>query len=91
MKNGPLGLWRSLKFLVVGPLVLGLLFVISLFTHGHGWLKWAALGIGIAWLINLSRVLRAMLLLGGLAAVLAYLDRRAAAVPRTSFSAGPRV
>ena len=34
------------------------------------------LGIGIAWVINLFRVIRAVVLLGGLAAFVAYLNRR---------------
>jgi len=40
------------------------------------WVQWAALGIGIAWLISLFRVMRAMLLAGGLAALGAYVARR---------------
>jgi hypothetical protein len=38
--------------------------------------QWAALGIGIAWFINLFRVFRAVVLAGGLAALAAYLAGR---------------
>jgi hypothetical protein len=61
---------HALKFLFVGPLVLVLLFFINLFTSpGHWWVQWAALGIGIAWVVSFFRVLKAALLVGGLAAV----------------------
>ena len=33
---------------------------------GGDWFKWAALGIGIAWVMSLFRVLRAALVLGGI-------------------------
>lgn len=69
--------YRSFKFLFTGPLILGFLFVLNLMTSpGHLWVKWAALGIGLAWVISLFRVLRMMLLLGGVAAFVAYLRRR---------------
>ena len=56
---------------------MALLFVINLMTsHGHWWFQWAALGIGIAWLINFFRVAKAAILLGGLAALIALLKRR---------------
>jgi hypothetical protein len=65
------------KFLVMGPLILAMLFVINLMTSpGHWWVQWAALGIGIAWVINLMRVVRALVLAGGLAALGAYLMRQ---------------
>ena len=68
---------RSVKFLFTGPLILALLFVINLMTSpGHWWVQWAALGIGIAWVIALLRVLRAVVVAGGLAALAAYLVRR---------------
>lgn len=68
---------RAVKFLFVGPLVLGLLAVINLMTSpGHWWIQWPALGIGIAWVICLLRVLRAVVLLGGLAALAAFLRKR---------------
>ena len=67
---------RSMKFLVKGPLILGLLFVINLMTSpGEWWVQWAALGIGIAWVISLFRVLRTVVLMGGLAAVAALFLR----------------
>jgi len=78
MNPEPLAVWRALKFLFIGPLVLALLFVINLMTSpGHWWIQWPALGIGIAWLINFFRVLRAAVLVGGLAALVAYFRRRA--------------
>jgi hypothetical protein len=53
------------------------LFVINLMTSpGDWWWQWAAFGIGIAWVISLLRVLRAILLVGGLAGLAAYLNRR---------------
>ena len=68
---------RAIRFLYVGPLVLVLLFVVNLMTSpGHWWVQWAALGIGIAWVINLFRVVRVVVLLGGLAALIAYLRKR---------------
>ena len=67
---------RSLRFLVTAPFTLLILFVINLMTSpGHWWVQWAALGIGIAWVISLFRVLRAMVLLGGLAGLAAYVSR----------------
>jgi len=68
---------RAFKFLFKGPLVLLFLVVINLMTSpGHWWVQWAALGIGIAWVISLVRVLRAVVLAGGLAAIGAYLMSR---------------
>ena len=68
---------RAVRFLFTGPLVLALLVVINLMTSpGHLWVRWAALGIGLAWVISLLRVLRAAILVGGLAALVAYLRRR---------------
>jgi hypothetical protein len=64
---------RAFRFLFVGPLVLVLLLVINLMTSpGHWWVKWPALGIGIAWMISLLRVIRALIVVGGLAALFAY-------------------
>jgi hypothetical protein len=66
--------YRAAKFLVTGPLVLGLLFVINLLVSpGHWWIQWPALGIGIAWVISLFRVVRAAIIVGGLAALGALL------------------
>jgi hypothetical protein len=67
----------SVGFLVKGPLILALLFVINLMTSpGHWWVQWAALGIGIAWVVNFLRVIRAAVVVGGLAGLFALLNRR---------------
>ncbi len=68
---------QALKFLFVGPLILALLVVINLMTSpGNWWVQWAALGIGIAWVISLIQVVKAVVLAGGLAALGAYLASR---------------
>ena len=68
---------HSLKFLVKGPIILAFLFVINLMTSpGHWWVQWAALGIGIAWVFALLRVIWAVMLAGGLAALGIYLMNR---------------
>jgi hypothetical protein len=68
---------RAVKFLFVGPAILVLLVVINLMTSpGHWWVQWAALGIGIAWIISLFKVIRAVIIAGGLAALGAYLLSR---------------
>ena len=68
---------RAAHFLFVGPFILLVLFLVNLTTSpGDWWVQWAALGIGIAWLISLFRVMQAALVLGGLAALYAYLSRR---------------
>ena len=70
---------RALRFLLVGPLLLALLFVVNLVTSpGTWWVHWAALGIGIAWLVSLFRVLKAALLVGGLAALWTIVQRQRA-------------
>lgn len=67
---------KAARFLFTGPLILLLLVVIDWMTSpGHWWVQWAALGIGIAWIISLFRVLRALILLGGAAALTAWLFR----------------
>jgi len=67
---------RAFRFLFDGPLVLLLLVVINLMTSpGHWWVKWPALGIGIAWVISLLRVLRAIIIAGGIAALVALLRK----------------
>lgn len=67
----------SVSFLFIGPLIVVFLFVINLMTSpGEWWVQWAAFGIGIAWVINLFRVLRALLVVGGLAGLAAMLNRR---------------
>jgi hypothetical protein len=64
---------HALKFLVMGPVILVILFVVNLMTSpGHWWVQWAALGIGIAWVISLMRVLFAIVVMGGLAAFAAF-------------------
>ncbi len=71
-----LGTYRALKFLVFGPLVVVLLFAINLMTSpGDWWFQWAALGIGIAWVVCLLRVLRALVLAGGLLALIALIRK----------------
>ena len=68
---------RSVKFLFTAPLILALLFVINLMTSpGEWWVQWAALGLGIAWFVSLLRVVRALVLAGGLAVLGSYLARR---------------
>jgi len=68
---------KSVGFLFKAPFILALLFVINLMTSpGHWWVQWAALGLGIAWFIALFRVLRAVILAGGLAALGIYLFNR---------------
>ena len=72
-----IGTVRAVKFLFVGPAVLVLLVIINAMTSpGDWWVKWAALGIGIAWIVNLFRVIRAALLVGGLVALIALLRRK---------------
>ena len=67
---------RAVKFLFMAPLILAMLFVINLMTSpGHWWVQWAALGLGIAWFANLLHVIRAVVLAGGVAALIAYLAR----------------
>lgn len=69
---------RSVRFLIKAPFILALLFFINLVTSpGHWWVQWAALGLGIAWFIALARVMRAVVVAGGLAALVAYLSKRA--------------
>jgi hypothetical protein len=70
-------LGHSVSFLVKGPLILLMLVVINALTSpGHWWVQWAALGIGIAWTISLLRVVRAVIVLGGLAGLFALFSRR---------------
>ena len=67
----------AIGFLFKGPLILLFLFVINWMTFsGEWWVRWAALGIGIAWVFSLFRVLRAVVLAGGLAAVAGYMASR---------------
>ena len=66
----------SFGFLLKGPIILAFLFLINWMTGGPWWVQWPALGIGIAWVVSLFRVLRALLVVGGLAGLAAYLNRR---------------
>lgn len=67
---------RAVRFLFMGPLILAMLFVINWMTSpGDWWVQWAALGIGIAWFIALFRVLFAIVVAGGIAALVAALRR----------------
>lgn len=69
--------FRAVKFLVLGPLIVAFLFVLNLMTwNGEWWVQWAALGIGIAWVISLFKVIRAVALAGGLAALGVFLANR---------------
>ena len=71
---GPL---RRVKFLLTAPFILLMLVVINLMTSpGQWWVQWAALGLGIAWVINLFKLIRDIAVLGGLAAFSAYLLNR---------------
>ena len=64
----------AVKFLFIGPMILALLFVSNWMTSpGTWWVQWAALGIGIAWVISLFRVMFALIVAGGLAALLSQL------------------
>lgn len=68
---------RAVRFLFMGPLILALLVVINLMTSpGHWWVKWPALGLGMAWFISLIRVLKMLVLVGGVTALIAHLRRR---------------
>ena len=67
---------RAVRFLFMGPVILALLVVVNLVTSpGHWWVQWAALGIGIIWVLSLMRVLWALVVLGGIAALVAHLRR----------------
>ena len=76
MLLGPL---RRVKFLLTAPFIVLMLFVINLMTYsnsGQWWFQWAAFGIGIAWVINFFKLIRDIVLLGGLAAFGAYIFNR---------------
>lgn len=71
---GPL---RRVKFLITAPFIVLLCFVINVMTSpGDWWVQWVAFGIGIAWVITLFKVMRDIVVLGGLAAFGAYLLNR---------------
>ena len=68
---------RAVKFLFMGPLIVLMLAVLNYMTSpGHWWVQWPAFGIGIAWVFSLFRVLKAIVIAGGLAAFATYLTRR---------------
>jgi hypothetical protein len=67
---------HAVKFLFMGPVLIGFLFLVNVMTGGPWWFQWAALGIGFAWVINLFRVIRAVIVMGGLAALAAFLLSR---------------
>jgi hypothetical protein len=68
---------RAVKFLVKAPFILLLLVVINAMTSpGHWWVQWAALGLGIAWVACLLRVMKAAVLVGGATALATMLLRR---------------
>jgi len=68
---------KALKFLFIAPVIVIFLTVINLMTwDGEWWVQWAALGLGIAWVFSLLKVIRGVVVAGGLAAVTAYLLNR---------------
>lgn len=68
---------NAVKFLFTAPLILLLLVVINWMTSpGDWWVQWAALGLGIAWVVSLLRVLQAVAVAGGVAAFILWLRRR---------------
>lgn len=68
---------QAVRFLFTAPLILLLLAAINWMTSpGHWWVQWPALGLGIAWFISLFRVLRAIVIAGGLVALGSILLRR---------------
>jgi hypothetical protein len=79
MIDGPFAVfavWRAVKFLFIAPLLLALCFVINLMASpGEWWVQWAALGLGIAWFVSLLRVLKAAIVVGGIAALVRQFKR----------------
>lgn len=68
---------RNVRFLFTAPLIVAFLFVVNLMTSpGEWWFLWAALGLGFVWFIKLFRVLRLIVVAGGLAALVAYVTNR---------------
>ncbi|MCK5879747.1 MAG: hypothetical protein KAH24_08200 [Holophagae bacterium] len=67
---------RAIRFLFMGPVILGFVVVVNwMTTPGIWWVKWVALGIGIAWIISLFRVIMAIVVAGGIAALIAVLRK----------------
>ena len=70
-------MFGSVSFVFMAPLILAFLVIVNLMTSpGEWWVQWAALGLGIAWVINLLKLVRTVVLLGGLAGLAAYMSRR---------------
>ena len=67
---------NSLSFLITGPIILAFLFFVDLMTPGGSWWQWAALGIGLAWVLTLMRAVRMLLMVGGLAGLAALMTSR---------------
>ncbi len=64
---GPL---RRVKFLITAPFILLLCLVINVMTSpGQWWVQWVAFGLGIAWVINFFKLIRDIVVLGGLGRV----------------------
>jgi hypothetical protein len=77
MITNPFAIVGAVKFLFIGPIILAFLFVVNWMTSpGDWWVQWAALGIGIAWMINFLRVLKVALMVGGIAALVNYITNR---------------
>lgn len=67
----------SVRFLFMAPFILVFLFIINVMTSpGEWWVQWPALGLGIAWVINLMKVLRTLVVVGGLAGLATYIAGR---------------
>jgi hypothetical protein len=61
----------------MAPLIFVMCLAINLITSpGQWWVQWVALGLGIAWVINFFKLMRDIVVLGGLAAFGAYLFNR---------------
>jgi len=68
---------HAVRFLFVGPPLLVFLILINWMTFsGHWWVKWPAVAIGFVWVISLIRVVFALALLDGLAALVAHLRKK---------------
>jgi hypothetical protein len=71
------GVTGSVSFLFIGPLIVVFLFFVNLISSpGSWWVVWPALGIGLAWFINLFKLIRTIVVLGGLAGLAALISRR---------------
>ena len=76
---------NAIKFLFVGPAIVVMLVAINWFTSPEvWWVQWPALGLGIAWVASLFRVVRALILAGGIAGLLALI-----AAARNKSKSGP--